>query len=259
MGSDSGISWTTHTWNPWQGCTPVHTGCDHCYMARDKRRWGQDPWTVVRSARTTFRAPLARDGMGILKWAPGDMVFVESWGDFFHVDADPWRADALDIIDQRPDLVFQIPTKRIERVLSVLPDGWLEAHPNVWLGYSPPPDLAGVADLLRVPAAVRFLSLEPLVESIPDLGLFGTLPKDIAGGNYRLGYEMIHWVIVGAESGRDRRPCRPEWVRSIVDECRDAGVPSLVKQLHDSGGRVIHPGHPEWPDWAVQEFPEVVQ
>lgn len=135
MGTNSAIEWTTHSWNPWQGCRKVSAGCKFCYMYRDKKRYGQDPETVVRSKNPTFNKPikttkhidlthvsLNQDGsMGLggyeettWAWPDGGMVFTCSWSDWFIEEADEWRDEAWDIIRQRPGLTFQILTKRPE-------------------------------------------------------------------------------------------------------------------------------------------------
>ena len=129
MGKTTGIAWCNATWNPWQGCDKVSAGCKNCYMYREKKRYGQDPQTVVRSAAHTFNAPLrwARTG----EVPDGSRIFVCSWSDFFHKKADAWRAEAWKIIEALPQYTFLIPTKRIGR-LSIdvkMPD-------NVWLGAS---------------------------------------------------------------------------------------------------------------------------
>lgn len=119
MGERSAIEWTDATWNPWIGCDKVSPGCAHCYMFAQQRQYGRDPSVVVRTSPATFLAPVRKR-----KWldlAPGSMVFTCSWGDFFHPDADPWRDDAWAVIEQRPDLIWQILTKRPERIPGRLP------------------------------------------------------------------------------------------------------------------------------------------
>jgi len=203
MSENSNIEWTDATWNPWHGCHKVSPGCKFCYMFRDKKRYGQDPNIVVRS-KTTFRDPL--------RWATPKLVFTCSWSDWLIEEADPWRDAAYEIIRQTPHM-YQILTKRIERAPGRFPHPPL---PNIWLGVSVESrDYLGRIDLLRkTPAAVRFLSLEPLIE---DLG-----PLDVSD---------IDWVIVGGESGPAARPMNIEWCRSIVQQCNAAGVPCFVKQM----------------------------
>src|SRR5262245_48809217 len=195
MADRTNIPWTGRTWNPWQGCHKKSPGCKNCYMFSDKRRYGQDPNVVVRSRPPTFNAPQ--------KWQrqaeAGDLrrlVFTCSWSDWFIEEADPWRPEAWAIIRACPLLSFQILTKRPERIAEQLPDDWGEGYPNVWLGVSIESNAyVDRADLLRtLPAAVRFVSAEPLLGPLPDL--------DLAG---------LDWLIVGGESGSGFRPMDPAW------------------------------------------------
>lgn len=201
MGYNSKIEWTQATWNCWQGCHKVSAGCANCYMYRDKERFGQDPSTVIRS-KTTFDQPL--------KWSEPRLIFVCSWSDFFIKEADPWRDEAWDIIRQTPKHTYQILTKRPERILSCLPNDWDNGWSNVWLGISA--ENQEMADkripiLAQIPAKVRFLSLEPLLNSIY-LGFDGIAPKTWGYG-YQPISNLIHQVIVGGESGPNARPMHP--------------------------------------------------
>lgn len=167
MGATTAISWTTHSWNPWQGCEAVSDGCTNCYAKTQAERWGRDFADVHRSAPATFRAPLSK------KWSEPAFVFTCSISDFFHNDADAWRPEAWEIIKATPWLTYQILTKRHGRIASHLPPDWGEGYPNVWLGVSA--ENQEWADrripvLLKVPARKRFVSAEPLLGPI-DLGL----------------------------------------------------------------------------------------
>jgi protein gp37 len=203
MSELSKIEWTDATWNPWHGCHKISPGCKYCYMFRDKARYCQDPNVVVRS-KTTFDAPL--------KWKEPKLVFTCSWSDWLIEEADPWRDEAYGIIRNTPQHTYQILTKRIDRVVGRIPD---PALPNIWLGVSvESPAYKSRIDMLReLPAAVRFLSLEPLLE---DLGML-----DLRG---------IAWVIVGGESGPRARAMHPAWARGIRDQCVAAKVPLFFKQ-----------------------------
>ena len=180
MADRTAISWTEATWNPWYGCTKVSAGCDNCYMFREMRQYGRDPETVMRR-KTTFAAPL--------RWREPRRIFACSWSDWFIAEADAWRPEAWAIIRQTPHLTFQILTKRPARIRAHLPEGW--PWPHVWLGTS----VESAASAYRarvlqdVPAALRFLSLEPLLGPLPQL--------DLAG---------IGWAILGGESGPGYRP-----------------------------------------------------
>jgi protein gp37 len=204
MGRVSQIEWTEATWNPWHGCRKVSPGCAHCYMYRDKNRYGQDPSQIVRG-KTTFWLPV--------KWKEPRVIFTCSWSDFFIEEADQWRAEAWDVIRSTPHHTYQVLTKRPERIGSHVPEDW--PLPNVWLGVSVenPRFYWRIRVLREIPAIVRFLSLEPLLAAMPDLPLGG-----------------ISWVIVGGESGPQCRPMRNEWVCEIRDRCRYAQVPFFFKQ-----------------------------
>jgi protein gp37 len=177
-------------------------------MYREQYRYGRDPTVVVRS-KTTFHDPL--------DWEEGRFIFAGSWSDFFIEEADQWREEAWDIIRQTPRHTYEILTKRPERIACHLPDGWPFA--NVWLGVSVEDRSHGLPrmEILRgVPSVVRFISAEPL---LGDLG--------------QIGMEGIHWVIVGGESGPKARRMEPDWARRIRDLCIEARVPFFFKQWGD--------------------------
>jgi protein gp37 len=167
-------------------------------------RYGGDPFKVQRS-KTKFREPL--------KWKDPLRVFTCSWSDFFIDQADTWRLDAWEIIRRTPQHTYLILTKRPERIIDHLPDGWPWAH--VWLGVSVEMrEYIGRIDTLRaIPAAKRFLSLEPLLEDLSTLNLDG-----------------IGWVIAGGESGPQHRPMEIAWLESILDQCTAAGTQLYIKQ-----------------------------
>lgn len=210
MSNQTGIEWTDKTWNPWHGCTKVSPGCAHCYMFREKGRYGQNPEAVTRS-KTTFKAPL--------RWKEPALVFTCSWSDFFHEAADAWRDEAWAIIKATPHLTYQILTKRPERIAAHLPADWGEGYLNAWLGVSVENQrwTTRMVELAKVPARLRFLSCEPL------LG-----PLDFGDA---LGVLGIGWVIAGGESGAEARPCDESWLRSAEAQCRRVGVPFFLKQL----------------------------
>lgn len=204
MGASSTIEWTEATWNPWHGCARVSPGCAHCYMYRDKKRYGQDPAVITRS-KTTFDIPT--------KWKQPRVIFTCSWSDFFIEEADEWRAEAWAIIASTPQHTYQILTKRPERIARHIPSDW--PLPNVWLGVSveTPRFYWRIDALNQIGVGVRFLSLEPLLAPLAKLPLEG-----------------ISWVIVGGESGPHCRPMNPHWVREVRDQCIAAGVPFFFKQ-----------------------------
>jgi protein gp37 len=244
MGETTGIAWTQKTWNCWQGCHKVSPGCKHCYMYSEKIRYGQKPDVVVRSKPPTFLAPL--------KWNEPALVFTCSWSDFFLEEADEWRDEAFDVIRKTPHLTYQILTKRPERIDACRPGDW--PFPNVWLGVSAENQEtldARIPLLLETPAAVRFLSLEPLLASVKLAhGVYTWAPE---GSLRKRSLQGIGWVIVGGESGAKARPFELEWLRSIVEESRAARVPVFVKQ--DAGAHSGMQGRIPEELW-LKEFPE---
>ena len=186
MGRKTIISWTQRTWNPWRGCTRISPGCKSCYMFRAQQRYGHDPSVVVRTK--TWTEPLRWQRVAEREHNT-ELVFTCSWSDWFHEDADEWRDEAWSLVRQCSNLVFQILTKRPERVLDHLPHDWSDGYKNVWLGVSiENEDYVWRADVLRkIPARVRFISAEPLLGPLPNLVFDG-----------------FHWLIVGGESGRIR-------------------------------------------------------
>lgn len=265
MGNRTGIEWTDATYNPWRGCDKVSPGCAHCYMFTEQRRYGRDPSVVVRCSDSTFYAPIRSK-----KWrelVEGSLVFTCSWSDWFHEDADAWRDEAWEVIRQRPDLTWQILTKRPERIPGRLPSWWgdadCEAPENVWLGVSiENRRFVHRADRLReVPAAVRFISAEPLIGP-----LIGTLTgpgypsadhlwlDDYIGPGLDLA--DIDWLIVGGESGPGHRPMRMEWARDLFEACEASGTAPFFKQLGGahSGSRLEELP----PDLRIRAFPRLL-
>jgi protein gp37 len=279
MGDTTAIGWTDATYNPWRGCDKVSPGCAHCYMFTDQRRYGRDPSVVARCSDATFYAPLRKKTWREL--APGSLVFTCSWSDWFHEDADPWRDEAWDVIRQRPDLRWQILTKRPERIADHLPADWGDGWPNVWLGVSiENRRFVHRADHLRaVPAAVRFISAEPLLGP-----LVPSTTSYLADGGDELdgmpygwhttrhfgskwssdpGLDLtgIDWIIFGGESGAGARKMYLLWVEDGIRAARTAGTAVFVKQLgavaaRELGVRGKGDDPNEWPeDLRVQEFP----
>jgi protein gp37 len=264
MAENSSIQWTQHTWNPWQGCKKVSHGCKFCYMYRDKDRYNQDPTIVIRSAKATFNKPLT--------WKDTAMVFTCSWSDWFIEEADAWRQEAWEIIKKTPHLTYQILTKRPERIKQCLPPDWGEGYPNVWIGISIENEksaLERIKILCEIPAKVRFLSCEPLIDEISMRWKY--VPKNWREESGSVGqYEAmlhIHWVIIGGESGNDTglyrfRPTKIEWIEGIINDCKTNNVPVFVKQLgtHLAKELKLHDRHggdiSEWPEnLKIREFP----
>jgi protein gp37 len=208
------------------GCAKVSEGCKHCYMFRDQARYGHDP-NLLRRSQTTFEDPL--------KWREPRRIFVCSWSDFF-LETVPmmWRHLAWEIIRKCPQHTFLLLTKRPQNIGGMLPDsdhGGPWPWPQVWIGVSAENQRRAderIPILLQVPAAVHFVSAEPLLGPI-DLGRV----SDAIGGRSVVG--GIDWVITGGESDpAEPRPMSLDWARSIRDQCQDAGVAFFHKQ---HGGR----------------------
>ncbi|MFW2227765.1 MULTISPECIES: phage Gp37/Gp68 family protein [Rhizobium] len=223
--AETQIEWTDATWNPVAGCTIVSAGCTNCYameMARrldamkiDKyvgltRRSGKRVvWKgIVREDREALQIPL--------KWKKPRKIFVNSMSDLFHEGVtDDFISDVWDIMKQTPYHHYQILTKRPERMADFLNGREMQILPNVWLGTSVEnAEVAGRISALRsVPAAIRFISFEPLIGSVGNVDLNG-----------------IHWAIVGGESGHAARPIRENWIDEIYEQCQDADTAFFFKQ-----------------------------
>jgi protein gp37 len=243
MAETSNIEWTDATWNPWQGCTKVSPACQHCYMFADLKRYGRDGSIVVRSKPPTFNLPMKKRRGGQYAIPPGWKVFTCSWSDWFHERADPWRAEAWAIIRQRADVIFQIVTKRTERIATCLPDDWGSGYPNVWLTATVENQEWAdkrIPELVQIPATIRGLSIEPMLGPInldKHLWPFDELGRakiemrsspEPHGVRKPLG--LLHWVIVGGESGHGARPMHPDWVRSLRDQCVASDTAFFFKQ-----------------------------
>lgn len=216
MADHTGIEWTDATWNPITGCTKISPGCKNCYAERLALRL-----RAMRSPRyrNGFAVTLQPDQVDLpLRWRRPRRVFVNSMSDLFHETVpDDYIRKVFEVMGAAHWHVFQVLTKRSKRLTALAPR--LPWPPNVWQGVSVESAryVCRVHDLTLVPAAVRFLSVEPLLAPISSLPLEG-----------------IQWVIVGGESGPRRRAMSPDWVRSIRDQCVSARVPFFFKQW---GGR----------------------
>ncbi len=235
MGEISPIQWTDATWNIARGCTKVDEDCKYCYMYRDSMdNTRYNPLEVVKT-KTVFDMPLRYKETVSKAWPGRPMLFTCSLTDFFHEAIDGYRHEAWDIIRKCPHLIFQILTKRPERIKDCLPADWGSGWDNVWLGTSvgSQKGIERAWRLLDAPSKIYFLSLEPLHGEIK-------LNKaELLHENWRniltIG-RYIDWVIVGGESGNENgkyryRPCELDWIETIVDDCRNNGVPVFVKQM----------------------------
>lgn len=213
MASQSAIEWTGSTWNPVTGCTKISAGCLNCYaerMAKRLKAMGQERY------KNAFKLTLHPEALDEpYRWKKPRIVFVNSMSDLFHEDIPiEFIRDVFNVMNDNKRHTFQILTKRSQRLRELAP--LLEWSQNIWMGVTiENNDYVSRADDLRlVNAAVRFLSLEPLLGPVPDLELAG-----------------INWVIVGGESGPGARPMKKEWVLDIKQRCKNENnVPFFFKQ-----------------------------
>jgi len=216
MSDNTGIEWADASWNPVTGCTKISPGCKHCYAERLALRLKA---MGNRRYRNGFEVTLQPDQLTLpLRWRQPKLIFVNSMSDLFHeAVSEDYIRRVFDLMMRADWHVFQILTKRSERLAKLAAN--LPWPRNVWQGVSVESARYTwrIAHLRKVPAAIRFLSVEPLLGPIPNLPLEG-----------------VHWVIVGGESGGGRREMAPEWVREIRDQCLGAVVPFFFKQW---GGR----------------------
>lgn len=247
MSEKSTIEWTDATWNPVRGCTKISPGCAHCYAERFAERFRGVPGSPFEQGFDLRTVPhmLAVP----FQWPAAKRVFVNSMSDLFHerVPAGYIRK-VTDVMQLANWHTYQVLTKRAERMADLLTGELFEAAPlqNVWWGVSVEDRRFGlprIDHLRRVPAAVRFLSVEPLIEHIGTINLEG-----------------IHWVIVGGESGARPRPMHADWVRSIRDQCALAGVPFFFKQWGGTrkkiAGRTLDGRtYDEFPETVTREIP----
>ena len=215
MGDKTGIEWTEATWNPVTGCDQVSPGCAHCYAKTMAERWrGVEGHAYENGFDLTLR-PERLDQPR--RWTRPRVIFVNSMSDLFHEGIPrEYRAEVFRVMAETPH-TYQVLTKRAEFAASLAPS--LPWPPNVWMGVSVENQrwTTRIDALRAIPAAVRFLSCEPLL---------GPLGLDLEG---------IGWVIAGGESGPGSRPMAPEWARGVRDQCAAAGVPFFFKQWGEYG------------------------
>jgi protein gp37 len=217
MSEKTTIEWTDATWNPIRGCTKNSPGCKHCYAETFAERFRGVPGHPYEQGFDLRLVPekLAEP----LRWSSPKTVFVNSMSDLFHEEVpDEYIEQVVRVMQLANWHTYQVLTKRSERLRDLLASklSFAAELDHIWWGVSVEDQKYGVPriDHLReAPAAVRFLSIEPLLEDV------GTLNLD-----------RIHWVIVGGESGARARPMKEEWVIHIREQCRAAGVPFFFKQ-----------------------------
>ncbi|MGL5824698.1 MAG: DUF5131 family protein [Nocardioides sp.] len=234
MSDKSAIEWTEATWNPTTGCDRVSAGCDNCYaltLARRLKAMGNPKYRNDGDPRTSgpgFDVTVHPDALQIpYSWKRPRVVFVDSMSDLFHARVPlDFIQQVFDVMRATPHHTYQVLTKRARRLTRIA--NKLQWPSNVWMGVSveSADQYDRIADLAKVPAAVRFLSCEPLLGQLPNLPLDG-----------------IDWVIAGGESGHAARPVEPEWISDIRDQCVAARTPFFFKQWGGirakSGGREL--------------------
>lgn len=232
MADNTAIEWATHTWSPWVGCTKVSAACDHCYAETWAKRSGHPELWQGERRRTSaayWQKPLkwndeaARTGVR-------PRVFPSLCDPFDNQVPQRWRDDFWHRIEQTPHLDWTLLTKRPQNIAKFLPDPrtgtkpWGDGWPNVWLGTTAENQEEWdrrVTHLGAIPAALHFVSVEPMLERI-DAGNAFDDESD--------AYRPIKWIICGGESGSNARPLHPAWPRALRDQCQAAGVPFFFKQ-----------------------------
>jgi protein gp37 len=237
--AETSIEWTDASWNPVAGCTVLTAGCTNCYAMRMAARleaMGTAKYrglTRKSGGRAVWTGKIRLDNASLdipRTWSKPRKVFVNSMSDLFHEDVPiEFIARVWDVMKGTPRHTYQILTKRPERMAQLLAQPSFEILPNVWLGASVEDHrvLYRLDAIRQVPAAIRFVSLEPLIGSVSQGDLTG-----------------IHWAIVGGESGPRAREMKPEWVDEIEAMCRRSGTAFFFKQWggknKKAAGRILN-------------------
>lgn len=267
MSDKTHIEWTDATWNVVTGCAKVSQGCKNCYALRDWPRLAANPKTAYFGREFT-EVRCHPDRLEIpRRWTKPRRVFVNSMGDLFHEDVpDDFIGAVFTVMFVANQHTYQVLTKRPDRMRALVnrwdqiirdtgyPTGFAGRWPNVWLGVSVEDQATAderIPLLLQTPAAVRWVSAEPLLgpidlTAIPHLHGYGASPCSACGEPVTLDalngnvscksacdgpyVDTLDWVVAGGESGPNARPMHPDWARSLRDQCAAAGVPFLFKQ-----------------------------
>lgn len=224
------IEWTDATWNPITGCTKISDGCKNCYAERMAKRLQNNPKTKYKYLNGFLPTDNQPD-IPLPKVKEGSRIFVCSMGDLFHDDFHnkyklpakpftPLTATEKVYLEMRghPEYIFQVLTKRPQNMVEFLKNLVYPPKPHIWHGVTVESDkyTSRIAFLKLVPSKIKFISFEPLLSPINGLDLSG-----------------IDWVIVGAETGPGARECKSEWVKNILQQCRQQGVPFFFKKFAD--------------------------
>lgn len=255
----TGIEYLTHTWNPVaMRCSPVSEACQNCWHLAMCKRHAANPYLTaeVRAAKAGG-APVLLDGEleAPYRLRKPARIGVQFMGDLWHPDIKAeWREEIFRVTATLSSHTFVFLTKRPENVIAFPP------HPNMWLGVTVENQkwVDRISKLLERQAAVRFVSLEPLlgeVELLSGLPILGSLGITAANENWGPAYirdktarSGLDWLIIGPETGPNRRPCKPEWSKSLIDQADAAGIPVFNKAMNINGR--ISSNLAEWPSWA---------
>ncbi len=245
MADKSAIEWTEATWNPTTGCDRVSPGCDHCYaltLSKRLKAMGSPKYQNDGDPKTSgpgFKLTLHPDSLDVpRRWGAPRLVFVNSMSDLFHDDVPlEYIMQVFKVIRETPQHTYQVLTKRAQRLSREA--NKLDWPPNLWMGVSVESRryTFRIDHLRKVPAAVRFVSAEPLLGPLSAVDLEG-----------------VQWLIAGGESGANARPMKTEWVIELRDACASAGVAFFFKQW---GGRTPKAGGRELEGELWDQFPEV--
>lgn len=266
MSLNTKIEWARHTVNFWWGCEEVSPACAFCYArewakyaSKGKATWGADGERWIRAAALDEARKIDRLALGERATETGyTRVFVNSMSDTFedHPALGEARAAALELMGSLVNVQWLLLTKRPENVQRMVPEAWRTAWPaQVWIGTTVEDQARAdlrIPELLCIPAKVRFLSCEPLLECVR----LDKCQDDELGATWNTLEMSIHWVICGGESGAHARAMNPAWARSLRDQCVAAGVPFFFKQWGEYGadgerigkkaaGRLL-----DWREWS---------
>jgi protein gp37 len=263
MGDNSKIGWTTHTFNPWWGCTAVSAACDNCYAEAFAKRLGRDLWGKGkerwRTGPANWRKPLAWDREAA-RTGERTFVFCASMADIFDAEVpDAWRDEVFDLIRRTPHLTWQLLTKRPKVAAAYL--AGVEPMPNVMIGATVENEAMAWARLPHLNKVARegwctFVSYEPALGPLH----WEAWMADAEG----ISGDAIQWLIIGGESGPEARPFDMQLAFDAVAACRAHGVPVFMKQL---GSRPLAPGgdtptlYPisDKKGERIEDFPEALQ
>jgi protein gp37 len=238
------IEWTDETWSPVTGCSPISDGCKNCYAKRmSKRLAGRYGYPKDDPFKVTPHYSRMSKPFG---WKKSRRIFVCSMGDIFHKDVKPeWRQDVWDVMHENQQHTYIILTKRPKGAAKYKKSWWF---PNIWLGVTAENQQTAderIPILLQTPAAVRFVSVEPMLSKI---NIRKWLPEILGGIPFRLDSDVLQWIICGAETGPGARHMQLDWAIDLKNQCKEAGIPFFFKKA--SKGDTVPP------ELLIREFPK---